>query len=354
MQVTIPIQNMTNSSITYAHAGVNIAQADRAKQRIAQLAKRTFDRNVLGGIGGFGALYALEKRRWKSPVLVSSTDGVGTKLKIAFAMQRHHSVAGDLVNHCVNDIAVQGATPLFFLDYFACGKLQGGVIEEVVGGLAQACRANHCALIGGETAEMPGFYPDGEYDLAGFIVGVAERSRLINGSRIRTGDIVLGLPSIGLHTNGYSLARKLLFDTAKFSVDTYVRELESSVGEALLKPHRSYLVPLTRLAETEILKGAAHITGGGIPGNLPRILPKGLEGRIETGSWPELPIFTLLRQIGNVPEADMWSTFNRGIGMTLVVAPRDLSKAERILRKLQEPYYQIGSIAKGRRGVVFG
>ncbi|MBI2816404.1 MAG: phosphoribosylformylglycinamidine cyclo-ligase [Acidobacteria bacterium] len=344
---------MTNSSITYEQAGVNIAQADRAKHRIAELAKKTFDRNVLGGIGGFGALYAIEKRRWKAPVLVSSTDGVGTKLKLAFATGRHGSVAGDLVNHCVNDIAVQGARPLFFLDYFACGKLQDGVIEQVVGGLAEACRANGCSLIGGETAEMPGSYPDDEYDLAGFIVGIVDRSRLINGSRIRAGDVVLGLPSTGLHTNGYSLARKLLFDTAKFSVDSYVEELQTSVADALLQPHRSYMKVIVALADSGILKGAAHITGGGIPGNLPRILPKGVEARIATGIWPEPPIFRLLKQIGNVPEADMWSTFNRGIGMTLVIGARDLSKAEKILRRLKETYYQIGEIAKGRHGVVF-
>lgn len=332
---------------------MNIAQADRAKHRIAELAKKTFDRNVLGGIGGFGALYAIEKRRWKAPVLVSSTDGVGTKLKLAFATGRHGSVAGDLVNHCVNDIAVQGARPLFFLDYFACGKLQDGVIEQVVGGLAEACRANGCSLIGGETAEMPGSYPDDEYDLAGFIVGIVDRSRLINGSRIRAGDVVLGLPSTGLHTNGYSLARKLLFDTAKFSVDSYVEELQTSVADALLQPHRSYMKVIVALADSGILKGAAHITGGGIPGNLPRILPKGVEARIATGIWPEPPIFRLLKQIGNVPEADMWSTFNRGIGMTLVIGARDLSKAEKILRRLKETYYQIGEIAKGRHGVVF-
>ncbi len=344
---------MKNPQITYAEAGVDISRGDRAKRRIGELAKKTFDRNVLGGIGGFGALYALDKRRWKSPVLVSSTDGVGTKLKLAFLTGSHRTTAADLVNHCVNDIAVQGAKPLFFLDYFACGRLEEGVIGDVVAGLATACRANGCSLIGGETAQLPDFYSEGEYDLAGFIVGIVERSRLINGRRIRAGDVVLGLPSTGLHTNGYSLARKLFFDVAKLSVDSEVPELGGRLGKALLQPHRSYLRPLTRLQEAGILKGAAHITGGGLPGNLPRILPKGLEAHIEVGSWPELPIFQLLHRIGNLPEDEMWSAFNRGIGMTLVVAPPDLTKATRILRQMKEPFYSIGTIAKGRHGVVF-
>src|SRR5690242_8917285 len=238
---------MKKRSVTYAQAGVDIASADRAKRRIGELAKKTFDRNVLGGIGGFGALYALDKKRWNSPVLVSSTDSAGTKLKIAFATGRHRSVAADLVNHCVNDIAVQGARPLFFLDYFACGKLETEVVEEVVTGLSDACLANACSLIGGETAELPGFYADGEYDVAGFIVGVVDRDRLINGSGIRPGDVVLGLPSAGLHTNGYSLARKLFFDVAKLTVKHHVAELQCSVGDALLLPHRSYLRAISRL-----------------------------------------------------------------------------------------------------------
>jgi phosphoribosylformylglycinamidine cyclo-ligase len=343
---------MNERPITYAQAGVDIERATQAKQRIRLLAGKTFDRNVLGGIGGFGALYALDKRRWKSPVLVSSADGVGTKLKIAFAMQSHRSVAADLVNHCVNDIAVQGATPLFFLDYFACGRLDPAVVEQVVEGLAKACRVNHCALVGGETAEMPGFYPEGEYDLAGFIVGVAERSRLLDGSSIRDGDIVLGLPSIGLHTNGYSLARKLLLEKGGFSLDTYMPELGCRLGEELLKSHRSYGLLLAKLAQARVLKGAAHITGGGIPGNLPRILPRGLEARIQAGSWPELPIFALLGQIGSLPEEEMWSAFNRGIGMILVVSPRNLERALSLLQRLKETCYRIGVIARGRHGVV--
>jgi phosphoribosylformylglycinamidine cyclo-ligase len=344
---------MKDGPVTYAQAGVDIASADRAKRRIGELAKKTFDRNVLGGIGGFGALYALDKRRWKSPVLVSSTDSAGTKLKIAFSTGSHRSVAADLVNNCVNDIAVQGARPLFFLDYYACGKLDTGVVEKVVAGLSDACRANGCSLIGGETAELPGFYAAGEYDVAGFIVGAVERSRLINGSGIRAGDVVLGLPSAGLHTNGYSLARKLFFDVAKLSLHDSVPELKCTVAEALLWPHRSYLGPIAKLHDAGLLKGAAHITGGGIPGNLPRILPKGLEARIDEKSWTEPPLFQLLRRIGSLSEDEMWRTFNRGIGMTLVVSPRNAEKAAHVMKYLKEPFYRIGTIAKGASGVRF-
>ena len=344
---------MPKTSVTYAAAGVDIARADRAKQRIKQLAKKTFDRNVLGGIGGFGALFALDKRRWKSPVLVSSADGVGTKLKVAFATGSHRSVAADLVNHCANDIAVQGATPLFFLDYFACGRLDAAVLEEVIAGLSQACRAHRCALIGGETAQMPDFYRDGEYDLAGFIVGVVERSRILDGAGIQAGDIVLGLPSAGLHTNGYSLARKLLLETGGYALDDHLPRLGSSVAEELLKPHCSYTAVLDRLNRAGVLAGAAHITGGGIPGNLPRVLPRGLAARIETGSWPEPPIFHLLREIGNVPEDEMRRTFNLGIGMALVVSPKKMDKAAAILQQAKQAFHRIGWIARGRRGVVF-
>jgi phosphoribosylformylglycinamidine cyclo-ligase len=344
---------MKKPAITYAQAGVDIARSDRAKQRIKQLAKKTFDRNVLGGIGGFGALYALDKRRWKSPVLVSSTDGVGTKLKIAFATGNHRSVAADLVNHCANDIAVQGATPLFFLDYFACGRLEPDVLEQVIEGLSQACRAHRCALIGGETAQMPGFYREGEYDLAGFIVGVAERRRILDGSGIQAGDLVLGLPSAGLHTNGYSLARKLLLETGGYALEDHLPRLGSSVAEELLKPHRSYAAVLDRLNRAGVLRGAAHITGGGIPGNLPRILPRGLEARVKVGSWPEPPVFRLLREIGNVPEEEMRRTFNLGIGMALVVSPKKMDKAATVLKQAKETFYRIGWIARGRRGVVY-
>ena len=344
---------MPKTPATYAAAGVDIAQSDRAKQRIRQLAKKTLDRNALGDVGGFGGLFALDKRRWKSPVLVSSTDGVGTKLKVAFATGSHRSVAADLVNHCANDIAVQGATPLFFLDYFACGRLDPEVLEQVITGLSQACRAHRCALLGGETAELPGFYREGEYDLAGFIVGVVERSRILDGSGIHAGDLVLGLPSAGLHTNGYSLARRLLLETGGYALGDELPRLHCSVGEELLKPHRSYAALLDRLNRAGVIRGAAHITGGGIPGNLPRILPRGLEAHVEAGSWPEPPVFPLLREIGSVPEDEMRRTFNLGIGMALVVSAKKMEKAEAILKHAKERFYRIGWIARGRRGVVF-
>jgi phosphoribosylformylglycinamidine cyclo-ligase len=344
---------MKKTPATYAAAGVDIARSDRAKQRIKELAKRTLNRNVLAGVGGFGGLFALDKRRWKSPVLVSSTDGVGTKLKIAFATGNHTTVAGDLVNHCANDIAVQGATALFFLDYFGCGRLETEVLEQVITGLSQACRSHGCALLGGETAEMPGFYREGEYDLAGFIVGVVERNRILDGSGIEASDLILGLPSVGLHTNGYSLARRLLLETGGYALEDKLPRLGCTVAEELLKPHRSYAAILDRLNQEGVLKGAAHITGGGLPGNIPRILPRGLEARIEAGSWPELPVFTLLREIGRVPEDEMRRTFNLGVGMALVVSPKKLAKAAAILKCEKETFYRIGWIARGRRGVVF-
>lgn len=340
-------------SITYADAGVDIARADQTKKRIAALAKKTFNRNVLADIGGFGALFAIDKKLWKSLVLVSSTDGAGTKLKIAFATGRHRSVAVDLVNHCANDIAVQGAEPSFFLDYIGSGRIDPAVIEQVVAGLADGCRAHGCALIGGETAEMPGFYADGEYDLAGFIVGIVERAKLLTGRRIRAGDILLGLPSAGLHTNGYSLARKLLLETAGYSLDEHVPRLGGTVADELLKPHRSYVRVIAQLNEAGVLQGAAHITGGGIPGNLPRIFPKGVAARINVGSWPVLPLFELLREIGNVPDTEMWRTFNMGIGLILVVSPRDLAKATALLKKSKEKFFEIGSITGGKGRVVF-
>jgi phosphoribosylformylglycinamidine cyclo-ligase len=335
---------MEKSSVTYADAGVDISRADRAKKRIAGLARKTFNRNVLAEVGGFGALYSLDKKRWKSPVLVSSTDGVGTKLKVAFATGSHRSVAADLVIHCANDIAVQGAEALFFLDYIGSGRLDPAVIEQIVAGLADACRTHGCALIGGETAEMPGFYADGEYDLAGFIVGVVERNRLLTGGRIRSGDVLLGLPSAGLHTNGYSLARKLLLETAGYPLDGFVPRLNCTVAQELLKPHRSYAKTITRLNQAGILKGAAHITGGGIPGNLPRVLPKGMQATVELGSWPVLPIFTYLARLGQLERDELLRTFNLGVGMILVVPPKNLRVVEAELKHRREKFYRIGQV----------
>ena len=279
-------------------------------------------------------------------MLVSSADGVGTKLKLAFATGRHDTIGEDLVNHCVNDIAVQGAKPLFFLDYFAVGKLDARVCGSVVAGIARGCKRNGCALIGGETAEMPGMYAPKEYDLAGFIVGAVERNRMLTGQQIKVGDVLLGLPSNGLHTNGYSLARKLLFEIGGHSPDSEVRELQSTVAAELLKIHKSYLKPIQALHEAKYLKGAAHITGGGLTDNIPRILPRGMAVEISPKSWPSQPIFEYLRKLGNVPDDDYRRTFNLGIGMVLVIAENKIGFVSQILKKLGEPFYQIGQVIR--------
>jgi phosphoribosylformylglycinamidine cyclo-ligase len=282
-------------------------------------------------IGSFGGLFRLEPGRYKDPVLVSSADGVGTKLKVAFLAGRHDTVGVDLVNHCVNDVFVQGAEPLFFLDYFSTGRLSPKVAETIVGGIAAACRDNGCALLGGETAEMPGFYADGEYDLAGFIVGVVDREHLLHGRTIAVGDVLIGVPSSGLHTNGYSLARRIVFEHLGLKVDSYVAQLGRTVGEALLEPHRSYLAMVRPLLEGGRIKGMAHITGGGITDNLPRVLPHGTAAVIDTSAWEVPPIFRWLQQSGSVPAEDMMRTFNMGIGLILVVARE---RAEQVLDEL--------------------
>src|SRR6266568_4716118 len=270
----------SSKTITYADAGVNIDQANRTKQRIKYLAHKTFTKGVLSEIGGFGGLFAVDKKKYRDPVLVSSVDGVGTKLKIAFEMKLHQTVGADLVNHCVNDIAVQGATPLFFMDYLATGKLEPEVAEKIVTGIAEACKQNGAALIGGETAEMPGFYPPGEYDLAGFIVGIVDRDRIITGKNVREGDVLLGLPSNGLHTNGYSLARKLLFTVAGYTPETYVNEIKNKVGSELMRVHKSYWPVMRKLVQADAVAAMAHITGGGITENVPRVLPKGVAASV--------------------------------------------------------------------------
>jgi phosphoribosylformylglycinamidine cyclo-ligase len=336
--------------ITYKKAGVNIDEANRAVAAIRTMARRTFTPGVMTDIGSFGGGFRL--KGYEDPVLISSADGVGTKIKLAFLTGVHSTIGEDLVNHCVNDIAVQGAEPLYFLDYFAVGKLNAKVAAEVVSGIARGCRANGCALIGGETAEMPGLYAEGEYDLAGFITGVVERKRMITGASIKAGDLLLGLPSTGLHTSGYSLARMLLFEVAGHHAGTEVAELGGSIAEELLKIHRSYLTPLRALRDAGLLKGAAHITGGGMTENTPRILPKGLGVRVKVGSWPVLPVFDMLRKIGRIPEHDWRRTFNLGIGMIVVVSPRQLKETARILGSLREPFYHIGEVVRGR-GVVY-
>ncbi len=338
----------TRKQVRYRDAGVNIDEADRAVSSIKKMARGTFTPEVLTDIGSFGASFQLSG--YRKPVLVSSADGVGTKLKVAFVTGRHDTVGEDLVNHCVNDIAVQGALPLYFLDYFAVGKLDASVAQALISGIARGCKRNGCALIGGETAEMPGLYADSEYDLAGFIVGAAERSDLLTGSRIREGDVLLGLPSTGLHTNGYSLARKLLFDVAGYGPNTLLPEVGATVGDALLAVHRSYLKPIRALMALRLLHGAAHITGGGITDNTPRMLPKGLGVAIDTASWKIPPIFEILRRIGNVPDDDYRRTLNLGIGMILAVPVRGLTRAEAALEKLGESPIRIGSVIVPKRG----
>jgi len=325
---------------------VNIDEADRAVASIKKLARGTFTPGVLTDIGSFGAMFQLAG--FRKPVLVSSADGVGTKLKVAFLTGRHETVGEDLVNHCVNDIAVQGARPLFFLDYFAVGKLQAGVAAAVVSGIARGCRNNECALIGGETAEMPGLYADSEYDLAGFIVGAAERAELLTGRTVRVGDVLLALPSTGLHTNGYSLARKLLFDVAGYGPNTVLPEVGATVGDALLAVHRSYLRPIRALMAARLLHGAAHITGGGLTDNTPRMLPKGLAVEIDTNSWRVPPLFEVLRRIGNVPDDDYRRTLNLGVGMVFAVPARGAARAEAALGKLGEAPFRIGSVVEHR------
>ncbi len=329
---------------TYRDAGVNIDEADRAVARIKRASKRTLTPNVLTSIGSFGAGFRLTG--WRDPVLVSSADGVGTKLKIAFATGRHDTVGEDLVNHCVNDIAVQGAKPLFFLDYFAVGQLDAAVCATVVEGIARGCERNGCALIGGETAEMPGMYKPGEYDVAGFIVGAVERKKLLTGRKIEPGDVLLGLPSQGLHTNGFSLARALLFDAAGHTPTAKLPELAGTLADELLKIHKSYLKPIGALHRKDLLQGAAHITGGGLTDNLPRVLPKGCGAQIRLGSWPKQPIFDVLQKIGNIPEDDLRRTFNLGIGMVFAISPKKLKTAKRILDKLGEEAYPIGVVVE--------
>jgi phosphoribosylformylglycinamidine cyclo-ligase len=341
------------SSITYADAGVDIDEADRVTSKIKGFARRTFDANVLSGIGAFGAAYDIKGVGLKHPVLVSSADGVGTKLMVAFAMDKHDTVGQDLVNHCVNDIAVQGARPLYFLDYFATGKLQAGVAAQVVKGLSKACRENGCALIGGETAEMPGMYAEGEYDLAGFIVGAAEKKKLISPANVRAGDILLGFPSTGLHTNGYSLARKLLFDVAGYAPNQEVGALRTTAGRELLKIHRSYLKPLRALMDQKLLHGAAHITGGGITDNTPRMLPKGLVARVRTDAWPKLRVFDHLCEVGGLDDAEAYRTFNMGLGMIVAVPGRGKDRALRLLASLKQRVYEVGQVSEGRRRVIY-
>lgn len=341
----------TPSGLTYRDAGVDIDAQDRAIELMRQEVRATFTPQVVTDIGAFGGMYAFDPSEYSQPLLVSSIDGVGTKLKIAFLMDRHDTVGEDLVAHCVNDILVLGAKPLFFLDYVATGRLSPEVVAAVVRGLARGCRAAGCALIAGETAEMPGFYQPGEYDVAGCIVGVVDRSQVIDGHTIRPGDVLLGLASAGLHTNGYSLARKILLDQEGLTVQDYVAELGTTVGEELLKPHLCYRAPIERVRALVPVKGLAHITGGGLVDNLPRILPEGTAAVIQKGTWPVLPIFKLLADRGRVPEADLYRTFNMGVGMVLVTTAQAAEAAQECLNAAGTPTYRIGTVVEGKRQV---
>ena len=338
----------------YKQAGVDIEAGNEVVRRIRALARGTFTPGVLSEIGSFGGLFRLDAADMTDPVLVASADGVGTKLRIAFLTGIHRTIGIDLVNHCVNDILVQGAQPLFFLDYLAAGRLDPDVAVEIVEGLSIGCRVNGCALLGGETAEMPGFYGDGEYDVAGFIVGAVARDRVIDGRGIRAGDALIGLPSSGLHTNGYSLARGIAFDIAGLRVDAFVPELGTTIGEALLEAHRSYLPVIKPLLPSGLIKGMAHITGGGITDNLPRILPEGTSAVIDRSRWEVPAIFQWLQRTGNVPDEDMLRTFNMGIGLIVACADTSVDRLLADLATAGEPHAKrIGRVASGSPGVEY-
>ena len=337
-----------SKSISYSDAGVSLDNANLALDKIKTFAKSTFNSQTLTEIGSFGGMFSGAFPEMSEPILVASADGVGTKLKIAFETGIHDTIGQDLVNHCVNDILVQGAKPLFFLDYFACGKLKPETTVAVVEGISIACKENSCVLLGGETAEMPGFYADGEYDLAGFIVGVVDKSKVIDGKNIKAGDVVFGLPSKGLQTNGYSLARKLFFEIGGYKVNSLIEELSETVGNALLATHTSFLKPLEKLLDSGKTKGLAHITGGGFLENIPRILPENVAVEIERGTWTELPVFGLLQKLGNVTDAEMFRTFNMGIGMIVICAEED----QEFFKNNLGECFEIGRVIEGNKEVL--
>jgi phosphoribosylformylglycinamidine cyclo-ligase len=337
--------------ISYSDAGVSIDKANEAVAKIKDFAKSTFNARTLTEIGSFGGMFSAAFPEMSDPVLVASADGVGTKLKIAFETGVHNTIGQDLVNHCVNDILVQGARPLFFLDYFATGKLSPEITASVVEGISFACRENGCVLLGGETAEMPGFYADGEYDLAGFIVGVVDKSKVIDGKTITAGDVVLGLSSTGLQTNGYSLARKLFFEVGGYKVDSRIEEIGETVGEVLLKTHASFLKPLDKLLDAGKIKGLAHITGGGFLENIPRILPENVSVEIRRGTWREFPVFGLMQKLGNVSDSEMFRTFNMGIGMVIICAKSQVSEIKSHIESFDRECFEIGTVVTGNRTV---
>ncbi|WP_126425110.1 phosphoribosylformylglycinamidine cyclo-ligase [Brevibacillus marinus] len=338
----------------YKQAGVDIAAGNQAVERMKKHVKRTFRPEVLTDLGGFGALFRLNAKQYENPVLVSGADGVGTKLKIAFALDRHDTIGIDAVAMCVNDIVVQGAEPLFFLDYLACDRVIPEKVEAIVKGIADGCEQAGCSLIGGETAEMPGMYGAGEYDIAGFAVGVVDQAKLIDGRSIAPGDVLVGIASSGLHSNGFSLVRKLLLQDGGMSLDQHLPQLGKTLGEELLTPTRIYVKPILALLAQYPIKGMAHITGGGFTENIPRILPRGTQAEIDYGSWPVHPIFTLLAELGGIDQAAMFRTFNMGIGMVLVVRNEDAVAVIQELERLGEKAYLIGRIAAGEQQVVYG
>jgi len=337
--------------LTYRDAGVDIDAQDEGLRRIRELVRSTRTAGVLSDLGTFGGLFAPRLGGMEQPILVATCDGVGTKLRLAFETGQHAGVGRDLVQHCINDVLVQGATPLFFLDYFATGRLEPAVLAEVVSGIAAACREHGVALLGGETAEMPGFYAAREYDVAGFLVGMVDRPQLIDGSRVRVGDRLLGLPSAGLHTNGFSLARKILFDVARLGLDEHVDELGGTVGQALLAEHRCYLRPLAGAIRERRIHALAHITGGGLTDNVPRVLPAGTAVRIDRGSWAVPPLFELLGRLGRVAEAELYRTFNMGIGMVAIVPPDGVADVAAGLQDAGQPCFPIGEVVPGDRSV---
>lgn len=345
--------NKEKHGLTYRDAGVDIDAQDQALRRMKDLLRATRTPGVLSELGSFGGLFQPDLSAMTAPVLVSSCDGVGTKLRVAFQAGIHDTVGRDLVNHCVNDILVQGARPLFFMDYVATGRLDPRVLVEVVSGIARGCQENHCALLGGETAEMPGFYGDGEYDVAGFVVGLADRATLLDGGRVVAGDLLLALPSAGLHTNGYSLARKIFFESAGLGIHDTVPELNGTVAEMLLAEHRSYLGLLQGPLSDGLLHALAHITGGGLTDNLPRVLPAGLGARIRRGSWPVPPLFDYLQRTGDVATPEMYRAFNMGVGMVAVGTPADIAALERHLEDLGQRAYPIGEVVAGAGGVTY-
>lgn len=341
-------------SEAYKKAGVDIAAGNEAVERMKKHVKRTFRPEVMADLGGFGGLFGLNKDKYEEPVLVSGTDGVGTKLKLAFAMDKHDTIGIDAVAMCVNDIIVQGAEPLFFLDYLACGKVVPEKIEAIVAGISEGCVQSGCALIGGETAEMPGMYSEEEYDIAGFTVGIVDRKKMIDGSTIAAGDAVLGFASSGIHSNGFSLVRKLLLEQAGYSLQDELAELDGAkLGDVLLEPTKIYVKSALKLIEQVNVKGMAHITGGGFIENIPRVLPEGVNVEIAHGSWPILPIFNLMQQKGSISNRDMFTTFNMGIGLVVIVPAEQADEALRIANELGEKAYRIGTVTEGDRIVTF-